>query len=329
MTAAVASGPSPASIVCNTSFDVYTYTPDQLAACGISTYPLLSETALADGGIQYNYDVNGVLESEPVPPLGFDPATAPLSELQTYGIPPEPLDVSAQGAWLRMIQNLHFVTPPPFIATVPASFTSYSRNWAGYEALKGDGTFYSSESTWPEETLHSSSCSTYALATWTGLGGAAGSQTLAQTGTGFNVTGVGYNQAWLEIAPTQTNAQPLNLYATSGYPFTAYVDYEGGNKYYFYDYNAATGLATTRTVTAGSYLGNSAESIVERPYENGEYTNLANFETMTFTSSLANGSGIGSYSPGGIDMEQGSTILANPSGLSGGSHFSVTQDHCD
>ncbi len=74
-TAAISTPPD-----CNSSFNVYDYTPDALAACGISTFPLTSLTPLSGGGDSYDYRLSdGSIVHFYMPPVGFDPLTATSS----------------------------------------------------------------------------------------------------------------------------------------------------------------------------------------------------------------------------------------------------------
>jgi hypothetical protein len=82
------------------------------------------------------------------------------------------------------------------------------------------------------------------------------------------------------------------------------------------------------------YSGDSAEVIAERPSVNGQFTNLSNFGTLTFTQSLANGNGINTYNPSGIRhgvhmINSASTALADPSAIGSGGSFTDTQRSCN
>jgi Peptidase A4 family len=72
----------------------------------------------------------------------------------------------------------------------------------------------------------------------------------------------------------------------------------------------------------------SAEVIAEAPSSSGGVLPLANFGTVNFSGASANGSLLTSSTPGidAITMQSGSTVKAQPSGISNGS-FSVTWKH--
>src|SRR5438093_8674568 len=54
--------------------------------------PAPTITALPGGGASYNYTVDGVSVSYPVPPQGFSPLAATDQQLSEYGFPPRPTD---------------------------------------------------------------------------------------------------------------------------------------------------------------------------------------------------------------------------------------------
>jgi hypothetical protein len=72
----------------------------------------------------------------------------------------------------------------------------------------------------------------------------------------------------------------------------------------------------------------SAEVIAEAPSSSGGVLPLANFGTVSFSGAKVNGATLTSSTPGldAITMQSGSTVKAQPSGISSGS-FSVTWKH--
>ena len=85
--------------------DPYSYTQQQLHACGVRTFPLLSKIENADGSTTYTYNVEGDATTYRIPPPNFDFTTATPAQLNEYNIPPG-----------TQLSNLHIVTPPPFLA---------------------------------------------------------------------------------------------------------------------------------------------------------------------------------------------------------------------
>jgi hypothetical protein len=85
--------------------DPYSYTQQQLHACGVRTFPLLSKVENADGSTTYTYNVAGDVETYRIPPPNFDFTKATQAQLDEYNIPPG-----------TSLSNLHIVVPPPFLA---------------------------------------------------------------------------------------------------------------------------------------------------------------------------------------------------------------------
>jgi hypothetical protein len=72
----------------------------------------------------------------------------------------------------------------------------------------------------------------------------------------------------------------------------------------------------------------SAEVIAEAPSSSGGVLPLADFGTVNFSNSKANGQAIGSFNPVEIVMVTSTgTVKAQPSALSSGTAFSVTWKH--
>lgn len=97
-----------------------------------------------------------------------------------------------------------------------------------------------------------------------------------------------------------------------------------------YSYYTNTNIAFD--VNSSNYSGTAAEAIAERPKINGSFSNLSNFETLTFTATEANGVYFNNYSPNGIrhgiHMSDGND-LADPSTISSNGYFTVTQKNCN
>ena len=102
----------------------YTASPAVLQACGTRVLPLQSVTTLPYGGKQYNYEQpDGRMASLSDPPASFNSATASPSELEAFGVPPEPPASSPEyPKWKAMIvKGIHFVPPSPTLDEVPAN----------------------------------------------------------------------------------------------------------------------------------------------------------------------------------------------------------------
>jgi hypothetical protein len=152
------------------------------------------------------------------------------------------------------------------------------------------------------------------------------SNTVEQTGTESDCNGsTPVYSAWYEMYPKfPTNySNPV----APGDHFTATVTTDGRGNFTLTLTNSTRGW--TQSVAKklrGANLA-SAEVIAEAPSSSTGVLPLANFGTVNFSNSKANGTLFGSLS--GLDpitMASGSTIKASTSSISGGS-FSVTWHH--
>lgn len=183
-----------------------------------------------------------------------------------------------------------------------------------------------------------SRCHPNSLTIWAGLGGYQ-SASLAQDGTAENTPAIADNQAWWELTPK--GMVPVPLYATVGSAFTANVTYLGGAKFAFFMENDRTGAAWSQSETSRDKADlTTAESIAERPClahcygDKAIYTNLSNFGTVVFKSSLADGKPLGSFATYQENMDDtGAPLghnLAGPGALSANSTaFTIKQQSCD
>lgn len=327
-------GHGTAPLKCGSSFNPYAYSRAAVSACGYQTFPRVAVHALPGGGSSYDYLVHGVRVRFYVPPRGFNPSTATNARLREYGFPVRPGAASAAGRWDAQMRGWKgAVTPPPFLTETHASADNvYTYNWSGYAVTGSHGSYTHAETWYVEPTYYGSACSTNAEVTWAGLGGYYGSgDGLGQDGTAHGVPGMGDHQAWWEIVPGY-NIIPVNFYGHSGYLFDASTRWLGnGYRFYLYDYYSATTDAFD--VSSGTYSGDSAEAIAERPTINGSFANLSNFGTMTFSASQANGVGMNNYSPNGTRhglhmIDTSGTDMADPSGIGSNGYFTDTQHSC-
>lgn len=322
---------------CNSSFNPYSFTPEQLSTCGITTFPQASTNGLAAGGSAVNYTVNGALVQILIPPAGFDPSTASAAQLDQYGFPPQPKDPAAVAQWQAMMSTWAGSAPaPPFLAeTTATSDTQFSRNWSGYKVTGPSGQFTQASADYNEPTFGSSRCTTNEESTWAGIGGNGSTDPLGQAGTAHNVAGLANHQAWWEVVPGVAMTA-INLTTAAGHHFFASTRRITGG-YQFFVEDVTTNSSQVLNVMINNYSGDSAEAIAERPTLNGQPTNLSNFGTLTFTQSLANGNGINTYDPQGIrhgvhmtsDGSSTGTDLADPSAIGSSGSFTDTQNSCN
>ncbi len=198
---------------------------------------------------------------------------------------------------------------------------SSSDNWAGYSAT--GSSFTSVSSSWVQPAATCGSQTTYS-AFWIGIDGD-GSDSVEQTGSEVDCSG-GSPQyyAWYEMYP----AFPVNYTNTvrAGDHFNSTVSTDGSGKFTLTLSDTTQGWTKTTSKTSSTAELASAEVIAEAPASDSVLP-LANFGTVNFTNSTANGEPIGDFGPDQINMASGSTTKATTSALSGGENFSITWKH--
>jgi len=307
-------------LICYSSIDAYTADPAILSECAIGTYPLLDTSVLADGGLAYEYNVDGAATQILVPPVGFNALTADPTTLATYGIPasPDPSDAIALADWRDMVDNLKFVGGPAALHTSPFKHDSTSLNWSGYEAT--GQTFTEAGNEYVEPTRHSG-CSSDTATTWAGLGGGTVNDFLAQNGTDLKWPGTNPHQAWYEFVPGVNVS--LNFYATAGYKFEANTSRQTGH-YFFFFWNSYNDQTTAVNVANSNINGPTAEAIIERATGGG----LANFGVASLQG-WANLDYMVNFPHQKITMVNGLSLsLASPGAMGSDGSFTDTWVRC-
>jgi peptidase A4-like protein len=200
---------------------------------------------------------------------------------------------------------------------------STSSNWAGY-AVTG-GRYTRVHATWTQPAVKCSVTPTGWSSFWVGLDGDT-SNTVEQTGTEADCSnGHAVYSGWYEMYPKF----PTNYSSTvaPGDHMSATVTTNGSGSFSLTLANTTRGWTHTTSARLKSARLASAEVIAEAPSSSGGVLPLADFGTVSFSGATANGVSLGSL-PGldPITMVSGSTVKAQPSGISGGS-FSVTWKH--
>ena len=214
----------------------------------------------------------------------------------------------------------HFTAPIKFYK----NSTTQSTNWSGYAATGGSGAYSSVSASW---TVPSVTCSQTAYSSfWVGLDGY-NSSTVEQTGTDSDCSGsTPTYYAWYEMYPKF----PVNLTNTvkPGDSMSASVS-AGSNQSFTLVISDSTQHWTFQvTKKSSNAKRSSAEVIAEAPSSSGGVLPLADFGTVNFSNSMANGQAIGNFNPVEIVMVTSTgTVKAQPSALSGGTAFSVTWKH--
>ncbi len=195
-----------------------------------------------------------------------------------------------------------------------------STNWSGYAAT--GRTYGSVSASWTEPTGHCSSGNQYS-SFWVGLDGF-NSSTVEQTGSEVDCSGATPRYySWYEMFP----AFPVNFSNTvrPGDHFNGSVTFSGTSTFTLVLADTTQGWSHTITATLAGAARSSAEVIAEAPSSTSGVLPLANFGTVNFSASKANGSSIGTFNPTQIIMVGNSGRPKDSvSALSGGTSFSVT-----
>ena len=224
---------------------------------------------------------------------------------------------------------------PAFAAGSPASglrldpnhkiTNSTSTNWSGLAAT--GTTFTSVASSWIQPTASCGSGETSYSSFWVGLDGY-NSNSVEQTGTDADCSsGAPQYYAWYEMYPKC----PVNLSSASnpvvpGDSMSASVTVGSGGKFTLTISDSTRHWTFTTTQRLNKASLSSAEVIAEAPSSRGGVLPLANFGTVNFSSASANGQPLTNFAFDPITMQSGSTVKAQPSGISGGA-FSVVWKH--
>ncbi len=212
--------------------------------------------------------------------------------------------------------------------------TASSTNWSGYAVTGSNGAYTTVSGSWVEPTASCTSRSSAYSSFWVGLDGY-NSDSVEQLGTDSDCSGrTPTYYGWYEMYPNPSVELSTSTYRVSpGDTLTASVTYNG-NSTYTLSMSSSRGWHFS-TTQSGSFDNSSAEWIAEAPSSCGvtcRVLPLANFGTMNFSSSTANGEAIGSY--GSSIWEEitmatsGGTVKAQPSALNGsGNGFSDTWHH--
>jgi hypothetical protein len=174
-----------------------------------------------------------------------------------------------------------------------------STNWSGYAATGGTGAFTSISASWTEPTGTCTSGRKYS-SFWVGLDGF-NSNSVEQTGSEVDCSGrTPLYYSWYEMFP----AAPVNYTNTvrPGDHFTASVTFSGTSTYTLKISDTTQGWSRTTTKSQSGLARSSAEVITEAPSSSSGVLPLANFGTVTYSASAANGTSLASQAPTQIIM---------------------------
>ncbi len=198
--------------------------------------------------------------------------------------------------------------------------TAESTNWSGYAVTGSNGAFTSVSASWTEPTATCSSSGrgrssdSYA-AFWVGLDGYS-SDSVEQTGTDSDCSGrTAEYYGWYEMYP----AYPVDFSNTvkPGDAMNASVTFSGTETYTLVLHDATQGWTQTIVKNQSGLDRSSAEVITEAPSSSSGVLPLADFGTVNYSVSAANGTSLGTQSPVQI-------IMVNNSGQDKDSTSSVS-----
>jgi hypothetical protein len=188
-----------------------------------------------------------------------------------------------------------------------------STNWSGYAAFGAPRSFTSASATWTQPAVSCTSQNTYS-SYWVGLDGY-NTSTVEQIGTEADCSnGAPRYYAWYEMYPRPSYLAAVNV--TPSHTYSASVTAVGRGNYALTLTDVTTGQSFGTTQKLNQAKGASAEVIVEAPWSGGTLP-LANYGTVGFTGSQANGAGIGTFANvDPITMVNPYGMKSTPSGFS-------------
>jgi len=201
--------------------------------------------------------------------------------------------------------------------------TATSTNWSGYAVTGANGAFHSVSASWTEPTATCSSRRAQYASFWVGLDGY-NSNSVEQTGTDSDCSGrTPQYYGWYEMYP----AFPVNFSNTvrPGDAMSASVTFSGTETYTLVLHDATQNWTQTITQNQTGLDRSSAEVITEAPSSNSGVLPLADFNTVSYSTSSANGTSLGGQSPIAITMINNSGAdKDSTSSISSGGAFSNT-----
>jgi hypothetical protein len=195
--------------------------------------------------------------------------------------------------------------------------TVESTNWSGYAATGANGAFKSVSASWTQPKATCTRGDQYA-AFWVGLDGYS-SDSVEQTGSDSDCDGrTAEYYGWYEMYP----AYPVDYSnpVSPGDSMSASVTFSGSDTYTLVLKDNTKGWTQTQVIDESGLDRSSAEVITEAPSSSSGVLPLADFGTVNYSVSTANGSSLGTQSPTAIVMvdnsgrDKDSTSSINSSG---------------
>ncbi len=207
-----------------------------------------------------------------------------------------------------------------------ADTTAESTNWSGYAVTGANGAYTSVSASWTEPAATCSSggrrSSAQYAAFWVGLDGYS-SNSVEQTGTDSDCSGRTPDYyGWYEMYP----AYPVYFANTvkPGDSLSASVTFSGTETYTLVLHDVTQNWTQTVAKNETGLARSSAEVITEAPSSNFGVLPLADFGTVSYSTSDANGTSLGTQNPvdiimvdnRGADKDSTSSITASSGAFS-------------
>jgi hypothetical protein len=266
-------------------------------AASTATHP--GTTPTRPGGAVGGFQPGGLIRAHSVSPHNASPHNASPHNASPHSVS------AARSGTTRSVSN----------------GSTTSTNWSGYVLAGGTGAFSSVSSSWTEPAASCSSSGTQYAAFWVGLDGY-NSDSVEQTGTDSDCSGGAADYyGWYEMYP----ADPV--YFTNpvapGDSLSASVAVSGTS--YTLTLTDSTQGWTQTENESGSYADSSAEVITEAPASAQGPLPLADFGTIGYSASSANGASFSAQDPTSITMVAGrGDQLDSTSAIDGSGGFSNT-----
>jgi hypothetical protein len=209
------------------------------------------------------------------------------------------------------------------IRSVGGRTTAESTNWSGYAVTGANGAFTSVSASWTEPTATCTSRTSAYAAFWVGLDGYS-SDSVEQTGSDSDCNGrTPSYYGWYEMYP----ADPVNFSNTvePGDAMSASVTFSGTKTFTLVLKDTTRGWTQTITKNQSGLDRSSAEVITEAPSSESGVLPLSDFGTVSYSTSSANGTSLGTQNPIQIIMiDNSGNDKDSTSSISSGGAFSNT-----
>jgi hypothetical protein len=314
---------------------------------------------LPDGGTAYEFIIDGIVNTFPVPPADFVPLKATDEELAEYALPPRPTDDIELASWesemalLRsspiptpcLVQSVSgFFQPAPPDGSEPDITTS--SNWSGYAASDpGVDEWEGVQSDWTQPTGQNTCTADYE-STWVGLGGFYDPPgRLLQAGTTMHHAS-GYPFAWYEYLNDSggilaTALPNVNVHSGDAiHVEVLWLSEITSADFFVVDNTNGTFQTITVSNLSAYYDGSTGDFIDERPmvgpFPPGHLSALRNYGTVSWTNTKVQNATTGSWQSLGTQTKKkykmvandGTTVLSKPDALSSNTSFTDRWKAC-